>query len=139
MELKYVLKYVLKMVLKFPTKQDEYLAISDDELNEDLKERTVGICLAEVPDEIDIDGDVSWDINNRNCLIKPKAKLNSTQSSIFISMTTRIKKYVANSIQDLGRCKIFKRKIKTIDEDPIYIPAYRNSQTEREEINKQVE
>ena len=76
-----------------------------------------------MPDEIDIDGDVSWDINNRNCLIKPKAKLNSTQSSIFNSMTTRIKKYVANSIQDLGKCKIFKHKIKTIDDDPIYIPA----------------
>ena len=125
-------------VLKFPHKPEEYFEASAEEVDTEINERTVDLCLAEDPDEIDIDSDVSWELADTKFDIRPQAKLTKQQERIFMDTTKRLEKYVAKSIMELGKCKIFKHKIRTIDEEPIYIPAYRKSQAEQEEINRQV-
>ncbi len=92
--------------------------------------------MADVPDEIDLDNDISWELSQKMD-IQPTAKLNPTQLRMFEKFKGNIKRVVATDIKSLGTCKDFTHKIRTTSETPIFTPPYRKSQAEREEINKQ--
>ena len=131
--------YPGKKILKFPNRPDRYMDTAMSDLDDDQHERTVDLCLAEEPDEIDIDGEVSWEPSPSKSIIKPQAKLTQPQMRIFENIAKRAEKSAAHSLADLGKCNVFKHKIRTTTDEPIFIPAYRKSQSEREEINKQVD
>ena len=48
-------------------------------------------------------------------------------------------RYIAKDISELGKCNIIKHVIHTVDEQPVFVPAYRKSQSERQEIKLQID
>ncbi len=127
--------YPGRKLLKFP-KSPNY--VFNEPKENELDESIIDLCLADIPDELDIDNDISWELDQQ-VEIKPASKLVAKQTKLFNGLVTKIKGNVAHSLKDLGKCNIVKHKIKTLDEDPIYVPTYRKSQSEREQINKQVD
>ena len=118
--------YPNKKILKFPRYPDY--------LNDDLDdEETIDLFISEEHDDIDIEGETSWVLDHFSCHdIKPGAKLSARELKIFMEMVNRIGIYVASKISELGKCNLIRHKINTSNEVPIFIPAYRKSQAERE-------
>jgi hypothetical protein len=122
-------------LLKFPKKLDKFMVAEKMDDNEVDNESIVLLCFAQEADEMDMDADIIWDID-ANHKVQPGAKLSKQQKLAFDKLAETIEKHGAKSLKDLGRCRVFKHKIRTVNEDPIFIPPYRKSQTEKEEINK---
>jgi hypothetical protein len=127
--------YPGKKILKFP-KLPNYVILDRDE--EDQNESIIDLCLADVPDELDLDNDISWEPNG-TINIQPTAKLDPTQIRMFQRVAAKIKNIVATDLNNLGKCKDLTHVIRTISDVPIYTPPYRKNQKEREDINKQCE
>ena len=126
--------YPNEKILKFPSGNRN---VSLDPSWE--KDEVMDLFLAENPDEIDIEGETSWDFDGSESLIIPCSTLSEEDLKSFFEMTKRTAKYMAKTIGDLGCCRKLRHVIRTTVEEPIYTPAYRKSQAEREEIKKQID
>ena len=115
--------YPASKILKFPSVNKRFLEHEDED--RDL-ERTIDLCVAQETDEIDFGDDVSWELNKRYT-IKPQIQLTQNQLKQFLGLVPKIREQVASSLDDLGKCRVLKHKIRTINEDPIYTPPYRTS------------
>jgi hypothetical protein len=70
---------------------------------------------------------------------QPQAKLSKGEYTEFSNLAKKIEKYIAKDISELGKCNIIKHIIHPIDEQPVFVPAYRKSQSERQEIKLQID
>ena len=122
--------YPNEKILKFPC-DPKYLNEMDDE-------DTIDLFIAEEHDEIDIEGETSW-ILDAKYEIKPGEGLTQQEHKLFMELAKKLETYLAKNIGELGKCNIIKHKINTIDQIPIYVPPYRKSQAERDEIKLQIE
>ena len=127
--------YPGQKILKFP-KLPNYINL--DHENEENNETIIDLCLADVPDEFDMDTDLSWELSQK-IEIRPQMTLTPHQLKIFEMVALKIKKVVATNLDNLGKCKEFTHIIRTSTEVPIYSPPYRKNQKERDDINKQCE
>jgi hypothetical protein len=81
---------------------------------------------------------VAWEWT-KQCIIKPQADLSETESHQFFKLSKDLEKYIAKEVSELGKCSVVKHVITTTDDIPVFIPAYRKSQAEREEIKRQTD
>ena len=95
--------YPGEKILKFP-KLPKY--VEQDKEDDESNEAIIDLCLADVPDEIDLDNDISWELSSKMD-IQPTAKLNPTQLRMFEKIKGNIKRVVATDIDSLGKCKDF--------------------------------
>ena len=101
--------YPGEKILKFP-KLPKY--VQEEKEENDSNETVIDLCLADVPDEIYLDNDISWELSDKMD-IQPTAKLNPTQLRMFEKIKGNIKRVVATDINSLGTCKDFTHKIRT--------------------------
>jgi hypothetical protein len=123
--------------LRFVDKPDEYILSSEVDISIEANS-TEGISDFAEWDDVDVEGDISWDWN-KDCVIQPQAKLSKGEYTEFSNLAKKIEKYIAKDISELGKCNIIKHVIHTIDEQPVFVPAYRKSQSERQEIKLQID
>ena len=70
--------YPGKKILKFP-KLPKYMILDKEE--EESNESVIDLCLADIPDELDLDNDISWEPNHL-IDIKPTMVLDSSQMTV---------------------------------------------------------
>ena len=104
------------------------------------------ICLAELHEEMDPHKDTcEWfeDEFSSNQEIKLddsiENELSKHERSSWLECVDSIKEICANEYSQLGDCKVKAHTIRTVNEIPIYTPAYRKSEKEREELKIEVE
>ena len=129
--------FPFKKSLRFIDKPDEYILTSETDIAIEANSKN-GISDYAEWDDVDVEGDISWNWDT-NCVIKPQAKLTKGENAEFSNLAKKIEKYIAKDISELGKCNIIKHVIHTNDEHPVFVPAYRKSQSERQEIKIQIE
>jgi hypothetical protein len=121
-------------LLKFPS-ENVYLSSNAESRN---YSENVDVLLVDIADENDIDDDNIWS-PNYEFEIKPQSKLSKQEKILFNVIIESAQSMFAKDLSDLGPCQIREHKIKTKDDDPIYIPPYRKSEAEREIIRREIQ
>jgi hypothetical protein len=121
-------------LLKFPS-ENVYLSSNADNRN---YSENVDVMLIDIADENDIEDDNIWS-PNYEFEIKPQCKLTKKEQSLFEAIIGSAQSMFAKDLNDLGPCKVREHKITTKDDDPIYIPPYRKSESEREIIRSEIQ
>ena len=119
-------------------KNEHYILASERMLENELSKNLDDYNDFSEWDSEDIDGELSWEWPEK-CLIKPQAKLTKRESKQFDNLANKLEKFIAKDINELGKSSLFKHVIHTVDEIPVYIPPYRKSHYEREEVKKQIQ
>ena len=124
---------------------NNYLKFSSDTilLNDEtthMRNNEVGIdeiYISEVLDELDIEEESDWttDVTMR---MKPQVKLAKEELKDFNLLASETQEMFATDLHDLGVCKYGEHKIRTAAEAPIFIPPYRKSEKERDEIKAEI-
>ena len=98
------------------------------------------ILMSELIDDVDvedIEGDTDWFLLGTHEM-KPIEVLDDVQGRKFANLVKYVRPHFANSFADLGACGINRFKINTTVEQTIFLPAYRKSMKEREEIKYEI-
>ena len=93
--------------------------------------------LAQDVDVEDIEGDTDWFMDGFH-VMKPVEVLDDDQGKKFASLARFVKPHFANSFVDLGACGINRFRINTTIDQAIFLPAYRKSMKERDEIKCEI-
>ena len=132
--------YPLEKLLRFPGHTIKLSEVAEEIIDESLygfEENVVDILLAEIADEDDID-EQGWEMQSVFSL-KPEALLSKDQRAQFNKLRPIVKEMVATDFNDLGCSKLRDYRIELLDDSPIFIPPYRKSIAEREEIKLEID
>ena len=97
--------------------------------------------IANAVDEEDIEGETDWTMIDQDQVLKtmvPIEKLEKDQIKKFHELRAFVKERFAFDYKDLGTCKLLKHKIRTSNDDVIFLYPYRKSMKEREEIQAEI-
>ena len=126
-------------MLKFPD-QDIYLPDNETDKSGGTIDSYDDI-LVSVFREVDgneIDVEDEWTFAKTTTLT-PQEKLNKRDLDSFNELLKEFKNMFANDIATLGACSVREHRIMTQDAFPIYLPPYRKSEKERQEIKKEID
>ena len=90
------------------------------------------ILFIEIDDDIEIPEDIEWNTSGKE--IEPMGKLSKMEQKLFKELLLNSKFVFASNVLNLGACSVRKHVIQTNSETPIYIPPYRLSLRERNEL-----
>ena len=111
----------------------------DDQISIFNPEMEETVFLTEVdaldPDDIDILPD--WEHTGFKGIV-PVCKLDNDQMSSLVKVSENIRNGFAKDYNDLGKCSILPYKIRLTADEIVYVPPYRRSIVENEEIEKEV-
>ena len=105
--------------------------------NHFTEDKYASICLAEVGDDPDLSTEIDWDSKKKE--IKTNIILGEKENKNFMNLVTEFKLLFAYNITDLDACSVREHQIITNTDDPVYIPPYRKSEKERQEIKEQID
>ena len=88
-------------------------------------------------DAEDIEGDINWSLDGAQEM-RPVEALDHDQKKKFEKLKNFVLPHFAKSLADLGSCDLNKFEIVTTTEQPIFVPAYRKSAKEQEEIKEEI-
>ena len=124
--------------IRFVTSREDYLLTSGLKSVDDGSQIQIDceddLELGEMALENDDD---YWELG-KDSNITPQATLSKGEYREFSKLAKELEVYIAKDISQLGKCTILKHTINLVDNTPVFIPAYRKSQFEREEMKKQI-
>jgi RNase H-like domain found in reverse transcriptase/Reverse transcriptase (RNA-dependent DNA polymerase)/Integrase zinc binding domain/Ty3 transposon capsid-like protein/gag-polyprotein putative aspartyl protease/Zinc knuckle len=123
--------YPSKKLLKF---EDTSILLDQHPLEESLD----SILIAEGDDAPDLVPTIDWDLLQVNKSIEPQAKLDNEQMLLFKQLSQKIKTCIASSYDELGCCNLLEHHIRTTNDVPVFVPRYRRSEVENNDIESEI-
>ncbi len=100
------------------------------------EEREEQVLLTEIKDSDEDFNDDTWDIPEHCADIPESDKIGVEKSQVIKNFIANNRSSFATSYQEIGTCNVSEFSIKLMSDEPIYIPPYSKSQSERKAIKK---